>query len=166
MPMAMELGPPDIGEPWQGGYYIGDVNDGGALFHLVLAPKAAGQSSQQWKTAATSSPGTTSTTNGLANSNAMNDASHPAAAWCRALTIGGFADWYLPAQDELNVTYINRAAIVGADAIVVDAAFTWSSTEGGGVSSAWRQRFSDGVQATNAQKTTSLRIRAIRRVAA
>jgi hypothetical protein len=35
----------------------------------------------------------------------MNNASHPAAQFCRALTIGGYSDWYLPAKDELEILY-------------------------------------------------------------
>jgi hypothetical protein len=33
--------------------------------------------------------------------------SHPAAAFCAGLTIGGFSDWYLPARDELELLYRN-----------------------------------------------------------
>lgn len=56
----------------------------------------------QWKTTATTTAGTTSTSNGLANTNAMaaaGIANHPAAQACR--NIG--AAWYLPAQDELSL---------------------------------------------------------------
>lgn len=37
----------------------------------------------------------------------MNDSSHPAAQFCRTLTIGGYTDWYLPARYELDVLYWN-----------------------------------------------------------
>lgn len=37
----------------------------------------------------------------------MNNASHPAAQFCEGLTIGGFSDWYMPAQNELEVCYFN-----------------------------------------------------------
>jgi hypothetical protein len=37
----------------------------------------------------------------------MNNASHPAAQFCEGLTIGGFTDWYMPAQNELEVCYYN-----------------------------------------------------------
>jgi hypothetical protein len=37
----------------------------------------------------------------------MNNASHPAAQFCEGLTIGTFSDWYMPAQNELEVCYFN-----------------------------------------------------------
>jgi hypothetical protein len=37
----------------------------------------------------------------------MNNATHPAAQFCEGLTIGGFSDWYMPAQNELEVCYYN-----------------------------------------------------------
>jgi hypothetical protein len=35
----------------------------------------------------------------------MNNADHPAAQFCEGLTIGGYSDWYLPAQNEQEVCY-------------------------------------------------------------
>src|SRR5687768_13406728 len=134
--------PPPIGQPWQGGFYIGNIIDGGALYYLVLAPKSSGQSSSlAYKTTSTADTGASSTTNGLANSNAINDANHPAAQFCRGLSIGGFSDWYLPAKDELSAVYTNRASVGGADAIDTDTSFYWSSTEYSASTDAWSQRF-------------------------
>ena len=42
---------------------------------------------------------------GWANSEAMNNASHPAAQFCRTLTIGGYDDWYLPATQEWDILW-------------------------------------------------------------
>ncbi|MCB9988797.1 MAG: DUF1566 domain-containing protein [Rhodospirillales bacterium] len=69
---------------------------------------------------------------------------HQAAQSCEDLNVNGHMDWYLPAKDELNVLYTNRAAIgelsTGGDSY-------WSSTEvNNGFS--LRQRFSDGAQLT------------------
>lgn len=36
-----------------------------------------------------------------------------AVAYCMNLSYGGFDDWYLPARNELNLLYTNRAAIGG-----------------------------------------------------
>jgi hypothetical protein len=58
-----------------------------------------------WKSANTASTGTTSVFDGWANSEAMNNASHPAAQFCRTLNIGGYDDWYLPATQEWDVLY-------------------------------------------------------------
>jgi hypothetical protein len=158
---------PAIGGAWRGGNYIGDIVDGGVTYHLVLAPKATGQQfGLTWKTTATDDTGADSTTNGLANSNALNDVSHPAAQFCRGLTIGGFNDWYLPAKDELNVVYTNRASVGGGDALDVDTTYYWASTESNSTQ-AWLQRFSDGNASGGTKNTASFcRLRAIRRVPA
>jgi hypothetical protein len=62
----------------------------------------------QWKTADTTTTGTTSSFDGAANTAAMvtaGIASHPAANFCVNLSIGGFTDWYLPARYELDIAY-------------------------------------------------------------
>lgn len=162
--VGRSISPPAVGQAWQGGFYIGNITDGDLLYYLVLAPKATGQSSSlTYKTTASDDTGTDSTTNGLANSNAINDASHPAAQFCRGLTIGGFNDWYLPSKDELNVAYTNRASVGGGDALDADATPYWSSTEHSTNTSAWAQTFDFGTQTGNT-KTNLRRARAIRRV--
>ena len=77
-----------------------------ATHALIISPKALGSAlNLAWKTANTSSTGTTSVFDGWANSEAMNNASHPAAQFCRSLTIGGYDDWYLPATQEWDILY-------------------------------------------------------------
>lgn len=100
--------PEVIGEAFGGGFYGGKINDGGTEYYLIVAPKSSGEnSSKQWKTSETITPGTASTTDGPSNTSAMNNASHPAAQFCAGLSIGGFTDWYMPAKDELEVLYYN-----------------------------------------------------------
>lgn len=99
-----------IGDAYQGGFYAGQISTAGngiADYNLVVGPLSTAQSTLQWKTANTTTTGTSSVINGPANSTAMNDASHPAAQFCEGLTIGGFSDWYMPAQNELEVCYYN-----------------------------------------------------------
>lgn len=99
-----------IGQALGGGYYAGQISTAGnsiADYNLVVGPVASAQSTLQWKIVATSTAGTTSVINGPANSAAMNDVTHPAAQFCEGLTIGGFSDWYMPAQNELEVCYYN-----------------------------------------------------------
>jgi hypothetical protein len=101
---------PAIGGAFGGGFYAGNIVEGGTEYYLIVAPKASGESSgQQFKTANTASPAATQTlNNGPAATAAMVSAgSHPAAAFCDGLTIGGFSDWYLPARDELELLYRN-----------------------------------------------------------
>ena len=97
-----------IGQAYAGGFYAGQIGVSGVATHnLVVGPVASAQSTLQWKTANTATAGTSSVIDGPANSTAMNNASHPAAQFCEGLTIGGFSDWYSPAQNELEVCYYN-----------------------------------------------------------
>jgi hypothetical protein len=62
------------------------------------------------------------------------------------LAAHGHKDWRVPAKDELNVLFNNRAAISGFDVTgSYPAGWYWSSSENGH-GSAWGQRFSDGDQ--------------------
>lgn len=92
------------GDPVGGGYYAGVMRYADGDYILITAPKAAETSLTQ-KTTNTATAGTSSYHDGLANSNAMNNATHPAAQYCRGYAGGGFNDWYLPARDELEVLY-------------------------------------------------------------
>ena len=100
-----------IGQAYQGGFYAGQISTAGngiADYNLVVGPVASAESSsKQWKTANTSTAGTTSVIDGPANSTAMNNASHPAAEFCEAVNVGGYTDWYMPAKNELEVCYYN-----------------------------------------------------------
>jgi hypothetical protein len=103
-------GLPAIGEAFGGGFYAGQISTAGngiADYNLIVGPVASAQSTLQWKTANTTTAGTSSVIDGPANSTAMNNASHPAAQFCEGLTIGGFSDWYSPALNELEVCYYN-----------------------------------------------------------
>jgi len=103
-------GIPAIGDAFGGGFFAGQISTAGnsiADYNLVVGPKASAESSQLWQTANTNTAGTSSVIDGPANSSAMNDASHPAAQFCKALTIGGFTDWYMPAKNEFEVCYYN-----------------------------------------------------------
>jgi hypothetical protein len=102
--------PTVIGQAYGGGYYAGQIStagDGVADYYLIIGPVASAQTTLQWKTASTDSPGTDSLVDGSLNTNNMNNASHPAAQFCKSLSIGGFTDWYLPALYELEICYYN-----------------------------------------------------------
>ena len=99
---------PAIGAAFQGGYYGGLISqaaNGIASHALIIAPKATGESSRACKTANTATAGTASSFDGFANSEAAKDAAHPANQWARALSIGGYDDWYIPALYELEILY-------------------------------------------------------------
>ena len=190
-----------IGDAYGGGFFAGQISTAGnsiADYNLVVGPLASAQSTLQWKIVATATSGASSVINGPANSAAMNDASHPAAQFCEGLTVGGFSDWYMPAQNELEVCYYNlkpsstgNTTSVGINANAVPARASnytsgdpaqtsatnfqtggteaffagvyWCSTERFN-SAGWLQYFSQGNQ-TSFNKTSSQRVRAIRRVA-
>lgn len=103
--------PGQAGVPFGGGYYAGaNIVVDGVEYALVVAPKSLGGEapSLAWKTSDDTTAGTGSWNNGLANTNAMiagGTSAHPAANFCKNLTIGGYTDWYLPSRDELEIIY-------------------------------------------------------------
>lgn len=99
-----------IGDAFEGGFYAGQISTAGngtADYNLVVGPVASAQTTAKWKTGLTTTAGTSSVIDGPSNSATMNNASHPAAQFCEALTVGGHSDWYMPAQNELEVCYYN-----------------------------------------------------------
>lgn len=105
---AASFVPTVFGEAYQGGFYTGKIVVSGQTYALIVSPKASGEhTSKQWKTTNDTTANTLSFNDGLANSNAMNNANHPAAQFCRALSIGGYSDWYLPSMAELELCYRN-----------------------------------------------------------
>jgi len=106
---------PAIGEAFGGGFYAGNIVEGGTEYYIIVAPKSSGENlSKQFKTSNTAAPSATQTlNNGPAASSSMNSATYPAAQFCEGLTIGGFSDWYLPARDELELCYRNLKPTTG-----------------------------------------------------
>ena len=78
-----------------------------------------------------------------------------AARLCGDLVEGGYSDWYLPSQDELNKLYLNQIAIGG----FVGTNY-WSSTEDD-ADSAFNLDFTSGVWG-NGDKIAVLSVRPIR----
>lgn len=110
-----------IGTAYGGGYVAGFIShtaNGVPTHALIVAPRATGATgtgytlttNKLWKTSNTTTAGTTSAFDGVANTAAMvtaGIAAHPAAGFCVGLNIGGFTDWYLPARFELDIAYFN-----------------------------------------------------------
>jgi len=126
--------------------YIGSA--GGNRIYAQAAD--ASPSAQQWKTVATPTPGSTSNTDGKANTDAMAAEGidlHPAAALCRS----SGPQWYLPAKDELNLLWVNSTGGGGTLNLVgmgvrTSMAMYWTSTESNVWNdSAYVQQFGTGV---------------------
>lgn len=108
-------GVPDIGAAFGGGFFAGQISTAGngvADYNLVIGPVASAESSSKaYKNANTAVSGADSVINGPQNTADMvadgSSTVYPAAHFCNDLVIGGFSDWYLPAQNELEVCYYN-----------------------------------------------------------
>lgn len=157
--------PTTPGTPFGGGLYAGQITeDDGITYAIIVAPKAQGGEASgtlAWKTTTTTTTGTDSLNNGFNNTAAMVAAGislHPAAQFCKGLSINGYTDWYLPAKGELNLIYTNRGSL---DAFVQN--YYWSSTQYSSFSS-WYQTFYNGDQGTFS-KTNTYYVRGVRRVA-
>jgi hypothetical protein len=148
------------------GYWLGTAGDG--VSKLIVAPKST-EARRQWGSNGPNR-GTTSTTDGIANTTTLynlGEAAHPAAYHCRALTTGGYSNWYLPAKDELMTCWSNHLAtpFVTSNAFVgggyVDS-YYWSSTEVDGSYARWLG-FSYGNHAAGFYKSSTFCVRAARR---
>ena len=104
-----EIAAVGIGMPYQGGFFAGKINIGGHTYALIVAPKDEGERTDVQYNADYENEitGAKSFNDGLINTNAMADAGSDLAKWARGLQIGGFDDWYIPSQEELEVIYRN-----------------------------------------------------------
>jgi hypothetical protein len=166
---------PEGFDPCAGSPSPGDVCADGSIYAGSLSgtklfvPPADNSSGVTWNNGTTSwtVTGATSATDGTANTATLDglaDAGspHQAAKLCAALSAHGHTDWYLPAQDELNVLYTNKAAIGGFnESGSAPAGWYWSSSEFNNFN-AWRQDFSDGFQGPSG-KNNGLSVRCVRR---
>ena len=109
------LAVPDIGQPYEGGFFGGQVNVGGTVYNLIIAPADQGQdNSMKYKVDGTWT-GTTAllgTDYGKENQDtalsfSADTGTFPAFEWADALTINGQVDWYIPAVYELMLFYNN-----------------------------------------------------------
>jgi hypothetical protein len=146
------------------GYWLGTAGDG--VSKLIVAPKSS-EVQRAWGSYGTAR-GTTSTSNGLTNTNtlySLGSAAHPAAYYCKTLTSGGYNSWYFPAKDELNTLYSNKSAVPFATANGFGEVEYLSSTEFNGSSIKGQNFASGGGYQGNYNKVYGGRyIRPVRRV--
>lgn len=103
-------GPTVIGEAYGGGYYAGKISTAGngvADYYLIVAPKATGYSATlSWQNNYTTPYNQTSLIAGPTNTSYLaTNGVHDAASFCENLNIGGYTDWYLPAESEMITLY-------------------------------------------------------------
>lgn len=152
---------PALGEYWpgQGGVFAGTIRgrDEHPDYHLIVAQGAGGESQDlQWGGYSRESAAT-SKWDGLANTRALaeSEADHPAAQWAALLEHDGKSDWYLPAQAELALAWVNVPELFSEG-------WHWSSSQFSAYN-AWYQYFYDGSQ-NNDGKSYEGRARAVRRL--
>ena len=157
---------------------IGDFRAGGIVFWVDPADSAHGlvcaiedqSTGIQWFNGTYIVTGATATGigTGAANTTAIIAAQGPtetnyAAGLARAYAGGGFTDWFLPSKDELNLMFINKAAINQTATVYAGAIFSdyyWSSTEYDN-NLAWYQYFDGSFQGFDL-KNDPTSVRAVR----
>jgi len=97
---------PEIGTLFQGGFYTGRILAGDQVYGIITAPKALGElSPMAWGEYGKDIPGANSFFDGYANTAAMAESGSPLAQEALKLSIDGFANWYIPSRDEMELQY-------------------------------------------------------------
>ena len=151
-------------------YSIGDTGPAGGLIfydkgsysngwqYLEAAPSDQ-STGIQWYNGSYTTTGATATAigTGAANTQAIvasQGAGSYAAELCADLTLGGYSDWFLPSEDELNQMYVNLKE-QGRGGFA--SAWYWSSSENiGSLDYAWGQYFGAATRTTTARTTTTM----------
>lgn len=106
---APVLTPAKFGDPYQGGFYGGRIQQGDNWYAIVVSPL-----SQETSLASANTTGgllnteAKSIDDGWSNTNEIMSNSStfwPAAAYCHNLVYAGYSDWYLPSVMELELLY-------------------------------------------------------------
>ena len=91
-----------------------------ALYRIIVAPKATGETSAIYKTSIDAAPAACITLSEgrkatLAMVAAGNSTVYPAAHFCNNLNIASRTDWYMPARDELELIWRNLKPVSGSN---------------------------------------------------
>ena len=99
--------PTRIGQKNEGGYFAGINRIQNCVYAILVAPKFTEHNCLEFKTQGSITHGILLVNDGLTNTLAMDDNTHPAAQYCRSLNVCGHTDYYLPSRDELELCYRN-----------------------------------------------------------
>jgi hypothetical protein len=106
---------PTPGSALNGGFFGGQINDGGIIYNLIVGPVATAQNGGatptglQYKTT-NSADAVVPYQNevyGFPANQVDFTSTYPAFQFARGLTVGGYNDWYIPAKNELEILYYN-----------------------------------------------------------
>lgn len=162
-----DLATADIGDEVEGGIYTGTDTINGSQYYIITGKQDSEATGLAWKTSRTATTGTDSSTDGLANTQAMQAAgiaNHPAANHCVNYAGGGHNDWHMPARSQITLIYNNLRTHPELAVNVGDGRYTLSSTQGGSTS-CWMRKISDGTEGNFDKDSTFRRTRPIRRLA-
>jgi len=182
-PLVSALVPPAIGAYWtgEGGYYAGQITYADSrAFHLVLAASGTGDVSNRNFGYYGTVTGASSLDDGYANELVIEalgltgGGAYPPTAFqfASGYIADGKSDFYIPAENELQVVYSNLNpgkvgqvalfATGGAQAFVTT--YYWSSTEAS-ANGGRTQKMDTGAKLTQ-DKFNNVRVRPVRRVSA
>ena len=142
------------------GYYLGFAGDGSS--YMYVSPKST-EVTRIWGSSGTVR-GTTSLNDGFGNTNTLysfGSAAHPAAYYCKTLTLGGYNTWYLPAINEMVTMNNNKGATPFATANGFGNYDFCSSTES--TATAVKAWYPGGNSFFDNAKTGTYGVRAVRR---
>lgn len=182
-PIITSVVPPAIGAYWagEGGHYAGQITySDSRVFHLVLAASATGDVANRNFGYYGVATGATSLDDGYANEGVIEilgltgGGAYPPTAFqfASGYSADGKADFYIPAENELQIVYNNLNpgkvgqvalfATGGAQALV--STYYWSSTEAS-ANGGRTQKMDTGAKLTQ-DKYNNVRVRPVRRIAA
>jgi hypothetical protein len=95
---------PPIGSLHEGGHYAGLYRHGGN-HHALIVSRIEGEFYDEWSENSKEIKGCDSNIDGMANTKAMAAAGSQLAMNVLALDLGGFTDWYIPANKQLEMCY-------------------------------------------------------------